>query len=148
MQLANPAANAAANAPVNSAVNAVGNVANNATNATNAQANTAAKPRQNAGAQPPPVQANHAEGSQRRRIRDEVDIARCANYDRDQGIADTLDANNPIQATELWNMHDQELLQRAQYNQDNEPPDDIYVTPMAYAPSASPGAVNNFPAFS
>jgi hypothetical protein len=45
-------------------------------------------------------------------------------------------------------MHDQELLHRAQYNQDNGPPDDLYVIPAAHAPSASPGAVNNFPAFS
>jgi hypothetical protein len=45
-------------------------------------------------------------------------------------------------------MYDQELLRRAQYDQDNGPPDDLYVIPTAYAPSASPGAVNNFPAFS
>jgi hypothetical protein len=45
-------------------------------------------------------------------------------------------------------MHDQELLRCAQYNQDNGPPDDLYVIPTAYASSASPGAVNNFPAFS
>jgi hypothetical protein len=45
-------------------------------------------------------------------------------------------------------MHDQELLRRAQYDQDNGPPDDLYIIPTAYAPSASPGAVNNFPAFS
>jgi hypothetical protein len=45
-------------------------------------------------------------------------------------------------------MHDQELLRRAQYDQDNGPPDDLYVIPAAHAPSASPGAVNNFPAFS
>jgi hypothetical protein len=31
---------------------------------------------------------------------------------------------------------------------DNGPPDDIYVIPTAHAPSVSPGAVNNFPAFS
>jgi hypothetical protein len=42
-------------------------------------------------------------------------------------------------------MHDQELLRHAQYDQDNGPPDDLYA---AHAPSASPGAVNNFPAFS
>jgi hypothetical protein len=59
------------------------------------------------------VQANHAEGSQRQRIRDEVEIAGRANYDRGHGVPDTLDAHNPIQATELRNMHDQELLQRA-----------------------------------
>jgi hypothetical protein len=45
-------------------------------------------------------------------------------------------------------MHDQELLRCAQYNQDNVPPDDLYVIPADHAPSASPGAVNNFPAFS
>jgi hypothetical protein len=45
-------------------------------------------------------------------------------------------------------MHDQELLRRAQYDQDNNPPDDLYVIPTAHAPSASSGAVNNFPAFS
>jgi hypothetical protein len=30
----------------------------------------------------------------------------------------------------------------------NCPPDDLYVILTAYAPSASPGAVKNFPAFS
>jgi hypothetical protein len=45
-------------------------------------------------------------------------------------------------------MHDQELLRRAQYDQDNRPPDDLYIIPPDHAPSASPGAVNNFPAFS
>jgi hypothetical protein len=95
---ANPAANAAANAPANAAANATGNVAN-------AQANTT--PRKNVGAQPSPVQANHTEGSQRRCIRDEVEIARRANYDCDHGVPDALDANNPVQATELQNMHDQ-----------------------------------------
>jgi hypothetical protein len=45
-------------------------------------------------------------------------------------------------------MHDQELLRRAQYDQDNGPPDDLYVIPADHAPSASPGAVNNFPALS
>jgi hypothetical protein len=45
-------------------------------------------------------------------------------------------------------MDDQELLRRAQYDQDNGPPDDLYVIPAAHAPSASSGAVNNFPAFS
>jgi hypothetical protein len=45
-------------------------------------------------------------------------------------------------------MHDQELLRRAQYDQDNGPHDDLYVIPMDYAPSTSPGAINNFPAFS
>jgi hypothetical protein len=45
-------------------------------------------------------------------------------------------------------MHDQELLRRAQYDQDNGPPDDLRIILTAYAPSASPGVVNNFPAFS
>jgi hypothetical protein len=94
------------------------------------------------------VQANRAEGSHRQRIRDEVEIARRANYDRDHGVPDTLDTHNPIQAMELRHMHDQELLCCAQYDQDNDPPDDLYVMPTTYAPSASPGAVNNFPTFS
>jgi hypothetical protein len=45
-------------------------------------------------------------------------------------------------------MHDQELLGRAHYDQDNGPLNDLYVIPAAHAPYASPGAVNNFPAFS
>jgi hypothetical protein len=77
-----------------------------------------------------------------------VEIAQRANYDHKHGVPDALDANNPIQATDLRIMHDQELLQRAQYDQDNGPPDDLYVIPAAHAPLASPGAVNNFPAFS
>jgi hypothetical protein len=44
-------------------------------------------------------------------------------------------------------MHDQELLRRTQYDQDNDPPDDLYVISTAYAPSARSGALNNFPAF-
>jgi hypothetical protein len=92
-QPVNPAANAAANAPPNPVANApandptnvTGNVVNNVVNATNIQANIAPNPRHNAGAQPPLVQANRAEGSQRHRIRDEVEIARCANYDREHG---------------------------------------------------------------
>jgi hypothetical protein len=148
MQPANPTANAAANAPANTAANVVGNVATNAGNAANAQANAAVNPRQNAGAQPSPVQANHTEGSQRRRIRDEVEITRRANYDRDHGVPDALDANNPIQAIELRNMHDQELLRHAQYDQDNGRPDDLYIIPTTYAPSANPGTINNFSAFS
>jgi hypothetical protein len=52
--------------------NAAGNVINNATNAANIQANVA---RHNTGAQPPLVQANRAEASQRHRIRDEIKIA-------------------------------------------------------------------------
>jgi hypothetical protein len=80
--------------------------------------------------------------------KDEVEIARRANYGCEHGIPSALDANNPIQATDLWIMHDQELPRSAQYNQDNGPPDDLYVIPAAHASSASPGAVNNFPAFS
>jgi hypothetical protein len=45
-------------------------------------------------------------------------------------------------------MHDEELLRHAQYDQDNNPHNDLYVIPTTYAPSASLGAVNNFPAFS
>jgi hypothetical protein len=108
---ANFAANAPANAPANAAANVVGNAANNAANAANAQGNTATNPRQNAGAQPPLVQANHAEGSQRQCIRDEVEIARRANYDHDHGVPYALDAHNPLKATELRNMHGQELRQ-------------------------------------
>jgi hypothetical protein len=123
MQPANPAANATANAPANAPANlaanvpanapanvvgnAASNIANNAANAANVQENTAANPRQNTGAQPPSVQANCTECSQRQRIRDEVEIAQRANYDRDHGVPDALDAHNPIQATELQNMHDQ-----------------------------------------
>jgi hypothetical protein len=77
-----------------------------------------------------------------------VEIARRANYDRNHGVPDALDTNNPVQAIELWNIHDQELLRRAQYDQDNGPPDGLYVIPTAYAPSASPGAINYFPLFS
>jgi hypothetical protein len=130
MQLGNPAANAAANtlanlvanAPANAPANATGYAANNAANATNIQGDPAPNLRCNAGAQPPPVQADRAEGSRRHRIRDEVEIARRANYDREHGIPDALDANNPIQATDLRIMHDQELLRCAQYDQDNAPP--------------------------
>jgi hypothetical protein len=77
-----------------------------------------------------------------------VEITRRANYDREHRVPDALDTNNPVQAADLQNIHDQELLRRAQYDQDNGPPDDLYVIPAAHAPSASPGAVNNFPAFS
>jgi hypothetical protein len=45
-------------------------------------------------------------------------------------------------------MHDQELLRCAHYDQDNGPPNDHYAILVAYAPSTSPGAVNNFPVFS
>jgi hypothetical protein len=75
-----------------------------------------------------------------------VEIARRANYDYDNRVPDPLDANHP-KATDLWQMHDQELLRCAQYNQDNGPPDDLDVIPTAYAPSASPGAINNFSTF-
>jgi hypothetical protein len=130
MQSANPAANDAANAPTNAPANADGNTANNEANAANIQGNPTPKPRRNAGAQPPPVQADHAEGSWRHRIRDKVEIPWRANYDREHGV------------------HDQELLRRAQYDQDNGPFDDLYVIPADHAPSASPGVVKNFPAFS
>jgi hypothetical protein len=94
VQPINPAANAAANAPANPAANApanaraniAGNVVNNAANAANVRGNVATNPRHNAGAQPPPVQANHAECSQH--IRYEVEIARRANYNRDHGVPD------------------------------------------------------------
>jgi hypothetical protein len=136
MQPGNPAANTVANAPANPAANAppnapantAGYAANNAANAVNIQGNPPPNPRRNAGAQPPLVQADHAEGSRRHRIRDEVEIARRANYDRENGVPALLDANNPIQATDLRIMHDQELLRRAQYNQDNGPPDDLYIS--------------------
>jgi hypothetical protein len=39
-----------------------------------------------------------------------VKIGRHANYDREHGIPDTLDAINLILATDLRIMHDQELL--------------------------------------
>jgi hypothetical protein len=120
---ANAPANLAANAPVNAPGNTANNVTNNAANAANVQGNAAANLRPNGGAQPPPVQANRAEGSQY--IRDEVEIAWRTNYDRDHGVPDTPDANKPIQAKELQHMHDQELLRRAQYDQDNSPPDDL-----------------------
>jgi hypothetical protein len=122
--------------------------ANNVANAAGTQKNAATNAGQNTRAQPPPVQANHAESSQRRRIRDEVEIASRANYDRDHGVPDPLNANNPIHATKLQRMHDQELLRCAQYDQDNGPPDDLYIIPTAYAPSASPEAVNNISSFS
>jgi hypothetical protein len=41
-------------------------------------------------------------------------------------------------------MHNQELLRHAQYDQDNGPPDNLYIIPTVYARSASPGAINNF----
>jgi hypothetical protein len=76
---ANAPANHAANAPANAPANAAGNAANNAANAANIQGNAAPNPRHNVGAQPPPVQANRVEESQRHRIRDEVEIARRGN---------------------------------------------------------------------
>jgi hypothetical protein len=116
MQPGNPAANAAApanpaaNAPRNALANATGYAANNAADAANIQGNPPLNPRCNAGTQPPLVQADCAEGSRRHRIRDEVEIAQRANYDREHGVPDPLDANNPIQATDLWIMHYQQLL--------------------------------------
>jgi hypothetical protein len=156
LQPINPATNAAANAPANPAANTpanapanvAGNAVNNTANAANIQGNAAPNPRQNAGAQPPLVQSNLAKGSQRHRIRDEVELVRRANYYREHGVPGALDANNPVQAADLRIMHDQELLRCAQYDQDNGPPDDLYFIIVAHAPSASPGAVNNFLAFS
>jgi hypothetical protein len=148
VQSVNLAANAVANAAANASANTAGNVTNNAANAARAQQNAAANARQNTAAQPPPVQANHAEGSQHRRVRDEVEIAHRANYNCDNRVPHPFDANNHVHATELWQMHHQELLRHAQYDQDNGPPDDLYIIPTAYVPSASPGAVNNFPTFS
>jgi hypothetical protein len=109
---ANAPANPAANAPANAPANAAGYATNNAVNAANIQGDPAPNPRRIAGAQPPPVQADH-EGSRHHHIRDEVEIAQRANYDRDHGVPDALDTNNPIQATDLRIMHDQELLRRA-----------------------------------
>jgi hypothetical protein len=117
----NPAANAAANtqadpaanAPANDPANVAGNVVNNTANAANVQENITPNPRHNIGAQPSPVQANREEGSQRPRIRDDVEIARRANYDREHGVPDALDASNTTQTTDLQIMHDQELLRRA-----------------------------------
>jgi hypothetical protein len=45
-------------------------------------------------------------------------------------------------------MHDKELLGRAQYDKDNGPPDDLYIIPTSYNPSASLGAINSFATFS
>jgi hypothetical protein len=108
--VANTAANApahpAADAPANGPANVAGNAVNNTANAANIQGNAAPNPRQNAGAQPPLVQANHAEGTQHHRIRDEVEIAQRANYDREYGVPAAIDANNPVQAADLRIMHD------------------------------------------
>jgi hypothetical protein len=145
---AKAAANPAANAPANAPANVVGNAVNNAANATNIQGDATPNPRHNAGAQPPPVHANRAEGSQCHRIRDEVEIGRRAKYDREHGVPDALDANNPVQAADIRYMHDQELLRRAHYDQYNGPPDDLYIIPAAHASPASLAAVNNFPTFS
>jgi hypothetical protein len=111
--VANAPANPVANAPPNASANAAGYAANNAANAANIQGNAPPNPRRNAGAQPSLVQADRAEGSRHHRIRDEVKIARHANYDREHGVPDPLYANNPIQAIDLRIMHDQELLRRA-----------------------------------
>jgi hypothetical protein len=80
MQSANPAANDAANAPANPAANApanapanaASNAANNTANAANIHGDPAPNPRRNEGAQPPLVQADRDEGSQRHRIEDHV----------------------------------------------------------------------------
>jgi hypothetical protein len=138
----NPTANAAANAPTNptsnapakAPANAADNIFNNTANAANIQGNAAPNPRHNVGAQPHPIQANHVEGSQRQCIRDEVEITQRSNYDREHGVLDALDANNLVQAADLRHMHNQELLRRARYDQDNGPPDDLYVIPVAHAP--------------
>jgi hypothetical protein len=45
-------------------------------------------------------------------------------------------------------MHDRELLRRAQYDQDNSAPDDLYIILSTYAPRSSSATMNNFPAFS
>jgi hypothetical protein len=92
---ANPTANVAANPIANTVVNIAGNIVNNVANSANTFANAVENRRQNTGVQPPLVQANHIEGSQHQRIRDEVEIARRANYDRNHGVPDTLDAHNP-----------------------------------------------------
>jgi hypothetical protein len=113
LQPVNPIANAATNAPANPAANApanapaivAGNVINNAANAANVQGNAAPNPRDNARAQPPPVMANRAEGSGCHRIRDEVEIARRAIYDREHGVPYAFDANNPIHTADLRIMH-------------------------------------------
>jgi hypothetical protein len=141
--------NVVTNAIANPAANTAGNAANNTASAVGAQQqNAAGNARQNVGAQPPPAQATHTQSNQRQPIRDEVEIARHANYDRDNGVPNLLDTNHPIQATDLREMHDRELLHRAQYDQDNGPPGDLYIIPTAYAPISSHGAINNFPVFS
>jgi hypothetical protein len=145
---ANAPANPAANAPANAPAKVTGNVVNNAANAANIQGNATPNLRHNARAQPPPILDNRAEGSQRHSIRDEMEIARRANYDREHGVPDAFDANNPVQAADLQIMQDEELLRRAQHDQDNGPPDDHYVIPAAHAPSASLAVVNNFLDFS
>jgi hypothetical protein len=105
MQPVNPAANAAANAPANPVANApastTGNITNNAANAANIQGNIVANLGQNAEAQPPPVQVNQAHGSKCQRIRDEVEIARRANYDQEHRVPDAFNANNSVQAADL-----------------------------------------------
>jgi hypothetical protein len=49
--------------------------------------------------------------NQRQPVPDEVEIQRRVNYDDDNGAPDPLDANNPIQAAELCEMHDINELQ-------------------------------------
>jgi hypothetical protein len=73
-----------------------------------------------------------------------VEIARRANYDREHGVPDALNANNPVQVEGLRHMHDQELLLRPRLRSSQRP----LRHPAAYAPSASLRAVNNFPTFS
>jgi hypothetical protein len=87
-----PAVNVAANPAANVTANAAGNVVNVANVVGVRQQNVTGNARQNAGAQPPPVQANQS--SQRQRIRDEVEIACCTNYDCEKRVLDPLDANH------------------------------------------------------
>jgi hypothetical protein len=77
-----------------------------------------------------------------------VEIQRRANYDRDNGAPDPLKANNPIQATELYEMHDIKLRRRAQYDQGNGAPDNLYVFPTTHDLGSISGAISNFPTFS
>jgi hypothetical protein len=58
-----------------------------------------------------------------------VSLRKSCVTDCDNGVPDPLDANNLVQATELRQMNDQELLQRVQYDQDNGPPDELYIMP-------------------
>jgi hypothetical protein len=147
-QPVNPAANVAANAPANPVantpandqVNATGNIANNIANT---QENVAPNPRHTAGASPPPIQVNRAEGSQRHRVRDEVEIARRANYDREHRVLDPLDANNPIHAADLRIMHDQTCLVRSRQQPYRQP----LRYPCGSCPVRKPGSGQQFPSF-